>query len=61
VTGLPKVFDDINKIFISATVEGTLVMAGGTVNLATLQASTIDSGANILPVERDVQRLLTYY
>jgi hypothetical protein len=54
VTGLPEVFARVNGNFISVTVEGTFVMAGGCVDLAALQASAVDSRANILSVERDV-------
>jgi hypothetical protein len=35
VTGLPEVFAGVNKNFISAMVEGTLVMAEDSVDLAT--------------------------
>jgi hypothetical protein len=55
VTGLLEMFAGMNEIFVSATVEGTLVMAGCSVDLAALQASAADSGADILPMERDVQ------
>jgi hypothetical protein len=51
VTGLSEVFVNVNKKIISAAVEGTLVMAGGSIDLVALQASTTDSGANILPTE----------
>jgi hypothetical protein len=44
VTGPPEVFAGVNKNFVSAAVEGTLVMAGGSVDLAALQASAINSG-----------------
>jgi hypothetical protein len=56
VTGLPKVFAGINENFASIMIKGTLVMIGGSVDLATLQASAADSGADILPTERDVRR-----
>jgi hypothetical protein len=36
VTGLLKLFDDVNENFICAMVEGTLVMAGDSIDLATL-------------------------
>jgi hypothetical protein len=51
VTDLPEVFADVNENFVLAVVEGTLVMAGGFIDLASLQASTADSGADVLPVE----------
>jgi hypothetical protein len=56
VTGLLEVFAGTNENFVSATVEGTLVMAGNSVNHAALQASAADSGSDILPGERDVHR-----
>jgi hypothetical protein len=40
VTGLPEVFAGVNENFVSAMVEGTPVMAGGS--------------ADILPMEQDV-------
>jgi hypothetical protein len=36
IAGLPKVFSGVNKKFISAAVEGTLVVAGDSVDLASL-------------------------
>jgi hypothetical protein len=57
VAGLLEVFVDVNKKFVSATVEGALMMVGGSVNLAALQASTADSRVDILPAERDVRRV----
>jgi hypothetical protein len=56
VTDLLEVFAGMNDNFVSVTVEGTFVMARGSVDLATLQASVADSGADILPGERDVRR-----
>jgi hypothetical protein len=57
VTGLPDVFAGVNENFISIAVEGTLMMAGDSVHLATLQTIAVDSGADILPTERDVRRV----
>jgi hypothetical protein len=54
VTCLPEVFAGINENFISTMLDGTLVMARGSVNLAALQASATDSSADILLAERDV-------
>jgi hypothetical protein len=51
VTGLPEVFSGMNKIFVSIAVEGTLIMVGGSINLAALQAIPADSRADILPVK----------
>jgi hypothetical protein len=50
VTRIPGVFAVVNENFVSATVEGTLIMA----DLAALQAITADSVADILPVVQDV-------
>jgi hypothetical protein len=58
VTGLPEVFAGVNENFVSTVVEGTLAMAGGSVDLSALKASAADSGADILPVERDVRRAM---
>jgi hypothetical protein len=54
VSDLSDVFTSVNKNFASAIVDDTLAMAGGFVNLATLQASAADSGTYILTMERDV-------
>jgi hypothetical protein len=51
VTDLLEVFAGVNEYFISTMVEGTLVMAGGSVDLASLQASATDNGSNNLFVE----------
>jgi hypothetical protein len=56
VIGLPEVFAGMNKNSISAAVKGTLSMAGDSVDLSTLQSVAADSGADILPAERDVRR-----
>jgi hypothetical protein len=56
VTGLPKVFDGVNESFISVAIEGTLVMAGDSIDLAALQTVAVDRGVDILPEEQDVRR-----
>jgi hypothetical protein len=56
VNGLPEVFAGMNKNFVSAMVRGHSRDGRGSIDLAALHASTADSGANILPVERDVRR-----
>jgi hypothetical protein len=40
-------FAGVNENFISGVVEGTLVMAGGYVDLGALQIVATDSGADI--------------
>jgi hypothetical protein len=47
-------FADVNEKFISATVEGTLVMIGSSIDLGALQTVAVDSGADILLTEKDV-------
>jgi hypothetical protein len=49
VSCLPEVFAGVNKNFVFATIEGMFVIAGDSVDLATLQAFIDDSGAYILP------------
>jgi hypothetical protein len=56
VTGLPKAFAGVNENFIFAAVEGTLVMAVDSVDLAALQTVAADSGADILPTGQDVRK-----
>jgi hypothetical protein len=53
---LPGVFASINKNFASVAIEGVLVMASDSVDLATLQTSAVDSGADVLPGAWDVRR-----
>jgi hypothetical protein len=54
VAGLPKMFAGVNEIFISVTVEGTLVMVGQSIDLGALQDVASVSKADILPMEWDV-------
>jgi hypothetical protein len=54
ISGLPDMFGGINENFITAVVEGVLVMAGSSVDLDALQEATAASGVDILPVERYV-------
>jgi hypothetical protein len=51
VGGLPEMFASVNKNFISAAVEGALVMDDESVELNTLQDAAAVSGADILLVE----------
>jgi hypothetical protein len=51
VGGLPEMFASVNKNFISAAVEGALVIDGESVKLNALQDAAGVSGADILPVE----------
>jgi hypothetical protein len=55
VTGLPEMFAGVNENFVSAMVEGTLVMAGDSIDLAALWTMAADSGADILSVGRDAK------
>jgi hypothetical protein len=56
VTDPPEVFASVKKHFVSAAVEGTLVMAGDCIDLAALQTVATNNGADILPMEQDVRR-----
>jgi hypothetical protein len=51
VGDLPKVFAGVNKIFVFATIEGALVMAGNSVDLDAIQDAVVASGANIFARE----------
>jgi hypothetical protein len=57
VPGLLAMFAGVNKNFVSAVVKGALMMAGDSVDLNALQSVAADSGADILPAERDVRRV----
>jgi hypothetical protein len=54
VIGLLEVFAGVKEKFISATVEGTFVLVGDSIDLAALQTVLANSGADILPIERKV-------
>jgi hypothetical protein len=56
VIGILETFVGVNENFISAMVEGTLVMAGDSVDVAALQIMAVDSGADILPAGWDVRK-----
>jgi hypothetical protein len=56
VTSLSEVFAGVNENFVSATVEGTLVMVGDSIDFATMQTMAADSRACIVQVERDMRR-----
>jgi hypothetical protein len=58
VTGFAEMFTLVNENFISAVVEGTLVMAGESVDLSALQDAAVVSGADILPMEQEVRKSL---
>jgi hypothetical protein len=56
VTDLLEMFADVNKNFIPTAVEGTLMMTGDSIDLASLQIVATDNGADILPAGRDVRK-----
>jgi hypothetical protein len=58
VTGHPEVFAGVNKNYVSVAVEGTVVMAKDSIDLATLQTVAADNGSDILPMEWDVSRAM---
>jgi hypothetical protein len=49
VACLPEVFTSVNENFILVVIEGVVVMAGDSVDLAALRDSTTNSGADVLP------------
>jgi hypothetical protein len=55
VGGLLEMFPGGNENFISAAVEGGLMMAGESIDLNALQDVVAVNGADILPAERDVR------
>jgi hypothetical protein len=56
VTGLPKMFPNINGNLISAAIESSLMITGNSIDLAALHAVVADSGADILPMGWDVRK-----
>jgi hypothetical protein len=47
-------FTGMNENFVTATVEGALMMTGDSVDLDALQNTSTESHADTLPAERDV-------
>jgi hypothetical protein len=58
VAGVPKMFVGVNDNFISVAVEGALKMAGESVDPDTLRDAATESGVDILPMGRDVRRVV---
>jgi hypothetical protein len=56
VAGLPEMFAGVNENFVSATVEGALVVIGESIDLDAFQDVVAESRAYILPADRDVRR-----
>jgi hypothetical protein len=56
VASLPEMLASVNENFIFTVDEGTLMMAHQSVDLGALQDAAAVSKADILPMERDVQR-----
>jgi hypothetical protein len=54
ISGLPDIFGGVNENFVTAAVERALVMDRASVDLDALQSTVIESGADVLPIERDV-------
>jgi hypothetical protein len=54
VIGLQEVFASVNEKIFSATVKGTFVLVGDSIDLAAMQTVLADSGADILPIKREV-------
>jgi hypothetical protein len=53
---LLEVFAGVNENIISATIKDVVVMAGDSMDLATLQASTSNRRVDVLPRDRDTQK-----
>jgi hypothetical protein len=56
ISGLPNMFGGVNENFVTAAVEGALMMARDSVDLDALQSTATESGADVLPIEHDVRR-----
>jgi hypothetical protein len=56
LSGLLDMFGGINGNFVTATVEGVLMMVLDSVDLDALESVVAESGADILPAECDVRR-----
>jgi hypothetical protein len=56
ISSLPDMFGSINENFVTAAVEGALVMVGDSIDLDALQSAADESGVDILPAEHNVRR-----
>jgi hypothetical protein len=56
ISSLPDMFGGINENFATVAIEGAVVMAGDSVDLDALQSTAAESGADLLPTERDMWR-----
>jgi hypothetical protein len=56
VSGLQDMFAGVNEKYVSAMIEGTLVMAGNSIDSDGLHSATAESEADILPADHDVRR-----
>jgi hypothetical protein len=56
ISGLLDMFGGVNENFITAAVEGALILASSSVDLDALQDAAAASGVDILPMEHDVCR-----
>jgi hypothetical protein len=56
ISSLPDMFGGVNAKFATATVEGALAMVGDYIDLEAMRDAALSSGADILPIGRDVRR-----
>jgi hypothetical protein len=56
ISGLLDMFGSVNENFATTAFEGALAMASDSVDLEAMQDAAVSSGADILPVGRDVRR-----
>jgi hypothetical protein len=56
ISGLSGMFGGVNENFVTAAVEGALVMAGDSVDLDALQSTATESGADVIPTKHHVWR-----
>jgi hypothetical protein len=56
ISGLPDMFSSVNENVATTAIEGTLTMAGDSVDLDAVRGVAAKSGADVLPAENDVRR-----
>jgi hypothetical protein len=56
ISSLLDMFGGVKENFVTAAVEGALILAGDSVDLNALQSAATKSGADVLPTECDVRR-----
>jgi hypothetical protein len=58
VSGLPHKFRGVNENFASAAIEGTLAMAGDSIDLDAVRNAAANGGTDVLPAKPDLRKIV---